>query len=231
MKYIFIHIGKTAGTSFRSFLESNISRPYFGYSKLWFLTDVRDTNKFLEVEPRGTDIFNHFNLFSEHFAYGLHPYLSTRDYQYITVLREPVSRTISAYRYAKDRGWIDDSVTIMDWFNTPEQKDQLHYQTNHVSGVPHDVPIEIKKKEGLKNLNDDKFLFGFTEAYNEFIDLCCNKNSWSPQYKKTNVTKAKNDISNSEKETLKESLKHEIEFYNEAIEIYNKKYNKIFKND
>jgi hypothetical protein len=228
MKYIFIHIGKTAGTSFRTFLESNVKRPYWGYGKLWYLTDIRDTNKFLESEPNGMEVLNSFDLFSEHFSYGLHPYLKTKNYQYITILREPLKRTISSYRYAKDRGWISNETKILDWAKK-ETPTLINYQINHVFGVPNDVPVDVKIKVALKNLRDDKFLFGLTEKYNEFIDLCCEKNSWAPQYKKVNVTQSKNTVTDEEKEKLKELLSEEIKFYNEAVKIYNEKYKKITK--
>jgi hypothetical protein len=232
MKYIFIHIGKTAGTSFRTFLESNVKRPYWGYGKTHFLThenlDIRNPSKFIEVEPYGYDVFKYFDLFSEHAPYGLHKHLNTKNYQYITILREPLKRTISSYRYAKDRGWIYNETKILDWAKK-EKHILINYQLNYVSGVPIDAPYEVKLKHGLKNLRDDKFLFGLTEKYNEFIDLCCEKNSWTPQYKKVNVTQSKNTVTDEEKEKLKELLSEEIKFYNEAVKIYNEKYKKITK--
>ena len=225
MKYVFIHIGKTAGTSFRTFLESNVSKPYWGYNKLWFLTDDRDIQKFLELEPNGMAILEHCDLFSEHMSYGLHPYLKTKDYQYIAMFRDPISRTLSAYRYAIDRGWITEDKPVIDWFN--EDTSQKHYQIHHIAGVPHDLPYETKLQIALKNLNDKKLLFGFTEKYDEFIDLCCEVNGWRPQYKTTNVTKAKKEVSEEDKESLKVLLSDEIEFYDKAVLIYNEKYKKV----
>lgn len=234
MKYIFIHIGKTAGTSFRTFLESNVSKPYWGYGKTYVLThedlDIRNPNKFTELEPNGYEVFNYFDLFSEHAPFGLHRYIKD-DYQYIAVLREPIARTISAFRYSIDRGWANEDDDIIEWFHKKENKDKRHYQLNYISGVPIDGPGEIKIKKGILNLEKDTFLFGFTEAYNEFIDLCCETNGWKPEYKTTNVTKAKNTVTELQREGLKEFMKDEIDFYNEAIKIYNKKYNKNFKND
>ena len=229
MKHIFVHIGKTAGTSFRVFLQTNVPKAYFGYGKLWYLTDARDTNKFLESEPNGMAVLEQFDLFSEHFCYGLHRYLKTKDYQYIAMLREPVSRTVSAYRYGIDRGWMTEDKKILEWFNEEEHKDQKHYQLNHVSGVPADEPYEVKLQVGLKNLKDEKFLFGLTNKYDEFIDICCSINKWNPQYSTTNVTKAKANVSDEEEGELKELLKEEIRFYNEAVEIYNDKYKSLIK--
>lgn len=231
MKHIFIHIGKTAGTSFRIFLESNVSKHYWGYNTIHFLThedlNIRNPSDFLVAEPNGYAVFEYFDLFSEHAPFGLHRYLKTKDYQYIAVLREPVSRTISAYRYSIDRGWFTHETNIIDWFHEPENKDKKHYQMNYCSGVPIDAPFEVKLQKALNNLTDDKFLFGLTEKYNEFIDLCCETNNWTPQYKKVNVTKSKNTVTEEDKIKLTELLSEEIEFYNKAVEIYNKKYKKV----
>jgi len=230
LKYIFIHIGKTAGTSFRKFLESNVSKPYWGYGKLWNITDLKDIDKFIEKEPIGMRIFDYFDLFSEHFQYGLHHYLKTKEYQYITVLRDPIKRTISSYRYAKDREWISHDVSFIDWFK--EQYDTLiHYQINHISGAPFDLDVETKKNIAFKNMKSEKFLFGFTEHYNEFIDLCCNINNWVPEYKKTNISKTRNDVTEKEKIEISKILEDEILFYNEALKIYNNKYKKFINND
>ena len=233
MKYIFIHIGKTAGTSFRNFLESNVNRPYWGYAKTYVLThedlDIREPGKFTQLEPRGHGVFEHFDLFSEHAPWGLHRYLKTKEYQYIAMLREPVSRTISAYRYAIDRGWINDDKNIIDWFHEKENKDKKHYQLNYCSGAPIDAPAEIKLDKALINLKDEKFLFGLTSKYDEFIDLCCTINNWKPQYRTTNVTKAKKEINQEDKDKLQELLSDEINFYEEAVKIYNEKYKNFIK--
>ena len=203
MKYIFIHIGKTAGTSFRNFLTSNVKKHYFGYAKTHYLTHAnpkfRVESKFYEVEPRGNEIFNMYDLFSEHAPFGLHTWLPTKDYQYITVLREPISRILSAYRYAIDRKWITSDVNVIDWYHSDTNNDISFYQINHVSGLPMDLPPETKLNKALLNLEDDKFLFGFTEAYNEFIDLCCETNKWEPQYRVSNQTRTKKEVSPQEK--------------------------------
>jgi hypothetical protein len=59
----------------------------------------------------------------------------------------------------------------------------------------------------------------------------CAINKWRPQYRTTNVTKAKKGVSEEDKEKLKELLAVEIEFYNKAVEIYNEKYKSFIKND
>ena len=143
------------------------------------------------------------------------------------MLREPVSRTISAYRYAMDRGWINEDKNIIDWFHEKENKDKKHYQINYCSGVSIDAPLEIKLDKALINLKSENFLFGLTSKYNEFVDLCCLVNDWKPQYRRINITKAKKEISKDDRKELEELLLDEINFYEEAVNIYNKKYKKV----
>jgi len=85
--------------------------------------------------------------------------------------------------------------------------------------------LELK----LKNIKDDKFIFGFTENYNEFIDLCCVTNNWIPKYQTTNKTKNKKEIIEEDKNKLEDLLSGEIKFYEEALKIYNEKYKNIIK--
>lgn len=237
MKYIFIHIGKTAGTSFRQFLESNVKRPYWGYAKLYFLTDKKDESEFHKVEPNGRLIFDYYNLFSEHFSYGLHPYLGKVEYQYIAVIRDPLSRTISQFNYGIDRGWYPKDANIIDWFMNDDpflehtRLDRSLYQLRHVSGLPIELPIEVQLNGALKNLKNDNFLFGFTEYYNEFIDLCCSVNGWKPKYNSINKTQNKHNISDKERGILMAELVNEYVFYEEARKVYNEKYKTHLKND
>tara|TARA_R110000851_G_scaffold67262_8_gene151993 strand:+ start:151 stop:852 length:702 start_codon:yes stop_codon:yes gene_type:complete len=227
MKYIFIHIGKTAGTSFREFLHNNVQKHYFGYGKLYSLVDDRDTPKFLQLEKYGYQVFDYFDLFSEHFSYGLHPFLKTKDYQYITMLREPIARIISLYNYSIDRDWISEDVNIIDWFMKQDNDflgERKLKQIKHISGAPIDLPVDVQINLAVKNLKRDNMLFGIVEEYNEFIDLCCKINKWNPQYLQINTTKTSKEISEEDKNMLRIELADEINFYNQAKEIYNDKY-------
>ena len=73
MKYIFIHIGKTAGTSFRDFLSSNTTNNFLGYESLQYL--VNKDEKHVFESKFSYDIFNKYELYSGHIRYGLDKYI------------------------------------------------------------------------------------------------------------------------------------------------------------
>ncbi len=230
MKYIFIHIGKTAGTSFRDFLTHNTSNSFFGYESLQYLVN-KDEKKVFESKF-DYNIFDKYELYSGHIRYGLHNYIND-NCTYITMFRDPLKRTISEYRYGQDRGWYGSDFRILNWF----KKNNLHFNYEHYQ-INHLITKEEyqKHKNGddkikiaLSRLKQDNITFGFVEEYDQFIDLCCNIYGWEPKHKKINITKTKSDIDDDEMSVLRKLLSEEIKFYNEAVKIYNEKYKKITK--
>src|SRR5260370_13102886 len=85
----FLHIPKTAGTSFTGLLQSNFEPDrVFPYHLVHFLIDA-------SPERLAT-----YQLFTGHFFYSLH-LLLPRMPIYLTFLRDPVERTISHYAQIK----------------------------------------------------------------------------------------------------------------------------------
>lgn len=232
MKYIFIHIGKTAGTSFRDFLSSNTTNNFFGYESLQYL--VNKDEKHVFESKFSYDIFNKYELYSGHIRYGLDKYIKG-DCDYITMFRDPLERTISEYRYGQDRGWYNSDFRILNWFKKNNQHfNYEHYQINHL--ITKEEYQEYKNGEdkikiALERLKQDNITFGFVEEYDQFIDLCCDKYKWNPKYKKINITKTQSDIDDDEIEILKKLLKDELNFYDESLKIYNEKYKSFINND
>jgi len=82
----FLHIPKAAGTSFISVLDN-----YFDLNRI---CKLHDWEEMLTNMPK--DI-SKLNLFRGHFGYGIHHILQQKPV-YITMLREPISRTISDFQ-------------------------------------------------------------------------------------------------------------------------------------
>lgn len=94
-KFVFLHIAKTAGTSFRTCLENQLENPHFLFA--YGDPEQVDGNNLLQK-----NLIEHRNLFSGyfgHFAYGFHELIKS-PVIYSTILRDPVDRIISAYLYA-----------------------------------------------------------------------------------------------------------------------------------
>jgi hypothetical protein len=94
---LFMHIAKTAGTAFREAIVENYRQSEIAYlypDPPGLLTYKLDL---LPLEQR-----RGFRLVIGHFQYGIHSLLP-QDYTYVTIVREPVARIISHYRYILEK--------------------------------------------------------------------------------------------------------------------------------
>ncbi len=90
---LFMHIAKTAGTAFREAMIKNYKQSEIAYlypDPPGFLTGDLGL---LPLEQRRS-----FRLVVGHFQYGIHQFLP-QQCTYITIVRDPVSRVVSQYRY------------------------------------------------------------------------------------------------------------------------------------
>ena len=224
MKYIFLHIGKTAGTSFRYFLIQNIPKAFHGYDALPELP-LHPDKVSNDVIKRFTPLFEHYDCFSAHIGYGLHQYLpENTPYTYLTVLREPVARTLSTYRYGIQRGWIDPGQDILSWLD--ESRSYLEYQLDYLAGAYYvDSPSQEKAEKALERLTLDSFVYGFSDDLDGFIDICCQRfESFQPYKERLNETVVQADFTDVELNELAQMLEVERTFYDQAKALYRQKY-------
>ena len=92
---IYIHIPKTGGTSFHNSLAQNYAKERRYHVN--GMSPRKDINNFLEL-PASEAV--KYDLVYGHLAYGIHQPIAD-DYRYLSIIREPVSRVVSYYNYAK----------------------------------------------------------------------------------------------------------------------------------
>ena len=92
---IFVHIPKTAGTTFRAILEKNYKNK-LAYEVKW-PNEIEDIKLFQQLPQ---DKRNSYDLIFGHLTIGIHEYL-TRPFKYVAFFRDPVSRFISGYYYIR----------------------------------------------------------------------------------------------------------------------------------
>ncbi len=85
----YLHIPKTAGTSLTSFLDAQFEQSKVCPAKL-----------LPELFEMGNDVVAKFEFFRGHLWFDLNSYVG-RDLDYITMLRDPVQRTISWYSHVR----------------------------------------------------------------------------------------------------------------------------------
>lgn len=111
-----------------------------------------------------------------HFWFGLHACVG-RPAQYITLLRDPVERTLSLYHYLH----ADGQVTLDDFVVTPALKEVDNDQTRRIAGV--DPGIGECTEEILRvaknNLREHFTVVGVTERFEETLALLRRKLAWS----------------------------------------------------
>lgn len=178
---IFLHIPKTAGSTFSSILAHLYpERIYSSY-------DFAKATQFQSIpESQRTEIA----LLQGHFAYGIHNYIPHSS-QYITFLRNPVERIVSFYYYILRQTDIylydivvNGKMPLAEFVNSSISPEISNLQVKMIAGhsqedgnLPEKVnsaSLEVAKKRLAK----DFAAFGLTERFDESLLLFSHKLHW-----------------------------------------------------
>lgn len=101
----YLHIPKTAGTSLTSFLDGQFDRSQICQAQL-----------LPELFSLSSNVISKYDFFRGHLWYGLNSYVG-KSLNYITMLRDPVQRTISWYSHVKrdPNAYRHDRVVGENW--------------------------------------------------------------------------------------------------------------------
>lgn len=184
---VFVHNPKAAGTTFFRLLEELYPQE----------TIVRRNGPDLEAIAQGLP--PGVRVVHGHLPFGLHAHLSgcTR---YITVLREPVARAVSAYHYIRD-GYPDhplhDQVVAEDiGFEEFVRSGMSPILTDNgqvrlISGVrtPHGTCTRDMLELAKRNLDEHFVAVGVTERFDDFLVVCRRVLDWPkpPYYRVRNI--------------------------------------------
>jgi len=178
---VFLHIPKTAGTTLRRIIRRQYPR-----GTVW----ETDSNYFPPLSP---EQYARLRVVQGHVMYGLHEQLP-RPVRYITVLRHPVERTLSAYYYVRRRP--KDPLHALahrlspDEFSAEAGPHALNYQTRFLSGQPADLSAATLPL-ALRNL-DEHIAFGLDSRFDESLLLFRRLLGWgSVHYRRENVTRGR----------------------------------------
>lgn len=153
----FLHIPKTAGTSFTAILDNFFDFDDIYSEQVW--------HKLLQDKNRS---FLQCKLIRGHFGYGLY-HILPRKPLYITMLRHPIERTISFYDHMClepiRNNWVSEDFlsginSLSDIFN--DGRKALVFSNNQVRHIS----IDLKIPKILENKNIEKFRL---EEFHEFI--------------------------------------------------------------
>lgn len=235
-RLIFIHIPKTAGSTFLYILRKRFTKRGFlyigtsdGISKL---ADMSEKKK-LKIK-----------CLAGHIRYGVHEFVPSK-WDYITFLRHPIARVTSMYYYILrtpdhyfHKRLVSERISFEDFVSTPHMlHETANQQTYLLSGFikPTDSSHVLEKaKENLKQF----LLTGITERFDESLLILRSAAVWDNIYYLSNLV-AKNYRKEEvlSPETRRNILSRndlDLELYNYANELLDARimeYGENFKKD
>ena len=135
--YFFVHMAKTGGTTMMNLLKASTSYPVV--SHFWY----PPTEEVAKQTVRSLDL-NQVNVIGGHMCWGTHRWWNEpplKDYTYFTVLREPIDRVVSHYRYhlqpEDPNHWRVVNRTFVDWVK--EVRYAHNVMTAYMAGIEHNA--------------------------------------------------------------------------------------------
>ena len=223
---IFLHLPKCAGTTLNRIIEWEYDpMRVFSIDPVLFLWSYKKLNRW------PADRLAKMQVFKGHMPLGIHrrlPQPST----YITFLRDPVERVISAYYFARNyflhpkHHWIS-KLSLEEYARvSPNHNVQCKYISgrsfvgDHHAGDCDEQVLEVAKE----NLNKYFSLIGLTERFDEGLAILKIMFGWEiAKYAKFNVTKSrlkKTSLPVATVELIAERNKYDVALYDYAVPIF-----------
>ena len=221
-RIIFLHLPKAGGTTLRHIFYDQYN--YLKEGELFTVNRTKETFKFLELSEEEK---SKIKVLIGHFPFGLHNHLSG-DFKYVTFMRDPIDRAISAYFYNKGNNTSDvyeiinkNNFSLEEYLDANIEPWSNNAMTKHFAGCTLDEfkqectqEMFEKAKENLKN---HCIAVGLTENFDESLKILRSKLNWSKiKYESKNITpkkKEKVDLNENVLNKIKTLNNYDIEFY------------------
>jgi hypothetical protein len=193
---IFLHLPKTAGSTLTTVLRWQSRR--FGPEGMLRLTSVEEG--FAELDRLSPEQLIRLRVLMGHFPYGVHEHLPMPS-RYITMIRDPVKRVVSVYRFVLSRpahpvhGIVTSSSMTLDEYVTSgvHSRQVENALTRQLAGIAEEDDEELTDRHlQAATANLQSFLaVGLTERFDESLILFKRILGWStPFYFSRNVSRA-----------------------------------------
>lgn len=184
---VFIHVPKTAGTAFRSVVEHNVpADDRIEIYRVGGATLAQAIEGQRHKVPSARVMLGHFER-------RVHD-LVDRPVVYFTILRDPVERVLSLYKFLKydfvthplHAKFASGEITFEQWISRrPPMASNV--MTKMVSGLATEyepatqamLPVAIRALQRMAAI-------GIQERFNESVDLICEALGWTPVYEDRN---------------------------------------------
>lgn len=224
---IFLHLPKCGGTTLNRIIEWEYDpHRIFSIDPIFFLWSYQRLNRWPASRLAKMQVLK------GHMPFGIHRKLP-QPFTYITFLRDPVERVISAYYFAKNYRWHPShrwisKLTLEEYVRLSPNH---NVQTKYLSGreIVGDYHAGDCTEEMLamakENLTQHFSLVGLTERFNEGLAMLKIIFGWElAKYANFNVTKVrakKASLPAGTVDLVKERNKYDVALYEFGVPIFN----------
>jgi len=211
---IFLHIPKTAGTTLNRIIESQYS-PFAIYTMDPYR--IRATAERFKRLPEARR--RRFRVVRGHLLYGIHEFLP-QGATYITMLRDPVARALSAYYFALRRPLNPlhrkikkEQLSVEDCLRLFPERHNL--QCRFIAGIK-DTAVRDERLLNIakENLAKSFSVVGISERFEESLILISEKFGWQiPFYENQKVAKNRPSIEPELADLIREHNRLDDELY------------------
>lgn len=235
---VFLHIPKAAGTSLCSLLVRNYpSRETIHLDILGFPESPNPRPFDEEMEKIPLEKRSKLRLLWGHMGYGVHKQIPRRC-EYITVLREPIGRVISVYKYVVSNPShvlhdyvVGQQVGLEEYVESGIDENQTeNSQTRQLSGRQFGALDREALAEAKRNL-EDFLVVGLTERFEETIVVLRRILKLRLPFYVTRNVSGPLDVSERAAQLILERNRLDLDLYRFAIERFSEhvsRYNRSF---
>ena len=220
---IFLHLPKTAGTTLNRLIEWEY--PLF---EMYSIDPVLFRWSTAHLRKLSPDRLKKIRMFKGHMTFGLHEVLP-QPATYITVLRDPVDRVISAYYFMRTYKlhplyWkLRRGNWTLEDFVRRSQRDNV--QSKIIGGSDYEMPCTREITEKAKdNLRHHFSVVGLSERFEESLALMKLRFGWKlSSYSSFNVTRSrpkKHDLPKSTLDLIHQKNALDMELYECGKQIF-----------
>lgn len=240
-RLVFLHVPKTAGTTFHSILHRQYSE-----AERFQIDGIKPHRSISQYRSLNAQQTSHIKLVHGHcvdLLFGSIP----EPYSVLTFLRDPIKHLVSSFNYLKRATWnpahdtVKEMKSIDEFIDFRLERSQDSIQARYLAGLTqHHVenpeafsPSEIRKR-AIQRLNDCDYVFT-TDRFDEAMLILQKDFHWRvPFYKSMNVSQGGiNSSELTERELSKASqlIEIDLEIFELAERTNNRKYCSLFESD